>query len=146
MNGLRLLIKVELSNNLAFLLAHLLLSTLMHFMLVFLILMVPMLASCAVLMFRRATLFRCVLVLMRRRAEAHLLGRLLFAISRTARAFFVSLGGLTFISVFVCIHLYASLSINNALGTYDICVFFCLQVLISCPLDLHSINYFHRDH
>ena len=66
MNGLCMLIKVELSNDLAFLLTHLLLSTLMHFMLVFLILIVSILASCAPLMFRRATLFRCVLVLMRR--------------------------------------------------------------------------------
>ena len=120
MNGLCLLIKVELSNHFAFLLAHLLLSAFMHFILVFLILMMPMLTACAVFMFRRATLFRCVLMLMRRRTEAHLLGRLLLAISRTPRAFFFSLGGLTLIGVFVCIHLYASLSIDYALGTNNI--------------------------
>lgn len=149
MYGMSLLIKVELSNDLAFLLAHLLLSTLMHFMLVFLILIVPMLASCDVLMFRRATLFRCVLMFMRWRAEAHLLGRFLLAIPSTARPlwlFFVSLGGLTFVCAFICINLNPSLSIDYALGTYNICVFLCLQVLISRPLDLHSINHFHWDH
>ena len=149
MQGLCLLIKVELSNDLAFLLSHLLLSTLVHFMLFFLIMMMYMLASCAVLVFWRASILGCVLMLVRRRAEAHLFGRFLLAVSRTTRAlcgFLVTFRGLTFVGVLICAHLDTSLSIDYALGAYLISIFLSLQVLISRPFYLHSIKDFHRDH
>ena len=111
--------------------------------------MMPMLTSCAVLVFWRASIFGCMLMFMRWRAEAHLFGRLLLAVSRTARAlcgFFVTFGGLAFVSFLIRVHLYPSLSIDYAFGTYQFTIFLCLQVLISRPFYLHSINDFHRDH
>ena len=66
MYGLCLVIEVVLSNDLAFLLSHLLLSTLMNLKLVMIVMMVAMLTSCGVLMFWGATIFGFVLMLMRR--------------------------------------------------------------------------------
>ena len=149
MYGLCLVIEVVLSNDLAFLLSHLLLSTLMNLKLVMIVMMVAMLTSCGVFMFWGATIFGFVLMLMRRWAEANLLGGLLLWISSTTRAlrgFLISLDGLGFVWILIYVHLYTSLSNEYALGTNEICIFLCLQLLISRPFNLDSIDYFHRNH